>query len=59
MGLWDKIKNDLAPQFSLFRLMEVLGMDESDKREARNLLHQFFLSGKVRRISKNIYQKIE
>ncbi len=59
MGLWDQIKNDLNPQFSLFRLMEVLGMDETDKREARNLLHQLFLSGKTRRISKNMYRKLE
>jgi hypothetical protein len=59
MGLWDQIKNDLNPQFSLLRLMEVLGMDETDKREARNILHQLFISGKIRRISKNMYQKLE
>jgi len=59
MGLWDKIRNDLKLQFSLFRMMEVLGMDEGDKREARNILHQLFVSGKIRRISKNVYQKLE
>lgn len=59
MGLWNQIKNELNPQFSLFRLMEVLGMDETDKREARNVLHQLFVAGKIRRISKNMYQKLE
>jgi len=59
MGLWNQIKGELNPQFSLLRMMEVLGMDEADKREARNVLHQLFLSGKIRRISKNMYRKLE
>ncbi|NVM28243.1 MAG: hypothetical protein HWN65_05335 [Candidatus Helarchaeota archaeon] len=59
MGLWEKIKDELNPEFSLFQLMELLGMDEDDKREARNILNQFHITGKIARISKNMYRKLE
>ncbi|NVM54682.1 MAG: hypothetical protein HWN66_13340 [Candidatus Helarchaeota archaeon] len=59
MGLWDKIKDELSSEFSLIQLMELLGMDEEDKREARNILNQFNTSGKIARISKNMYRKLK
>ena len=57
MGLWDQIKNELKSEFSLIQLMELLGMGEDDKRDARNLLNQFHKAGKIIRISKNMYRK--
>lgn len=59
MGLWEKIKDELQTEFSLFQLMDLLGMDEDDKREARNILNQFHRTGKITRISKNMYRKLE
>ncbi|MHA1652149.1 MAG: hypothetical protein ACTSYB_18360 [Candidatus Helarchaeota archaeon] len=59
MGLWDKIKDGLNTEFSIFQLMELLGMDEDDKRDARNILKQFHITGKIVRISKNMYKKVE
>ena len=58
MGLYDKIKDNLPDQFSIFQLMSILEIDANDVRIARNLLKQFFLEGFIRRISKNMYQKI-
>lgn len=59
MGIWEQIKDELNPEFSLLQLMELLGMDEDDKREARNILNQFYHAGKIVRISKNMYRKLE
>jgi len=61
MGLWSQIKDYLGKTFSIDQFMEILGMDDSDKREARNVLHQLYLSGKIRRInnSRNMYIKLE
>ncbi|MHA1233018.1 MAG: hypothetical protein ACTSRP_23120 [Candidatus Helarchaeota archaeon] len=61
MGLWNIIKDSLGKTFSIQQFMEILGMDESDKREARNVLHQLYLAGKIRRVnnSKNMYIKLE
>ena len=59
MGLWESIKDALSPEFSLLQLMELLGMAEEDKREARNILNQFYKAGKITRISKNMYRKLE
>ncbi len=58
MGIWEMIKNELHQEFSLLQLMELLGMDAEDKREARNLLQQFYKAGKIVRISKNMYRKV-
>ena len=60
MGLWGQIKDYLNDTFSIEQFMEVLSMDESDKREARNVLHQLYLNGKIRRVnnSKNMYMKV-
>jgi hypothetical protein len=58
MGIWEMIKNELHPEFSLLQLMELLGMDAEDKRDARNLLKQFYKAGKIVRISKNMYRKV-
>ncbi|HUY01006.1 MAG TPA: hypothetical protein VMV49_15695 [Candidatus Deferrimicrobium sp.] len=58
MGLWEKIKSDLKLEFSLFQFMEVLGMTEEDKREARNLLNQLYHAGKIVRVSANMYRKL-
>jgi len=39
--------------------MSVIGGNAFDVRNARNILKQFFLEGKIKRLSKNMYQKIE
>ncbi len=59
MGLWEQIKDELGIEFSLIQIMELLGMEAEDKREARNILNQFYSSGKIVRISKNMYRKLE
>ena len=59
MGLWEQIKDELNSEFSLIQLMELLGMEADDKREARNILNQFNRAGKINRISKNMYRKLE
>ncbi len=59
MGLYSKVKNNLSESFSIFQLMSLLEMDESDIRECRNVLKQWYLLGYIKRISKNMYQKIK
>lgn len=59
MGLWDQVKNELKAEFSLTQLMELLGMTAEDKREARNILQQFYQTGKIIRLSKNMYKKVQ
>jgi len=59
MGLWEQIKDELNSEFSLIQIMELLGMEADDKREARNILNQFYHAGKINRISKNMYKKLE
>ncbi|MFX1315144.1 MAG: hypothetical protein ACFE9T_04725 [Promethearchaeota archaeon] len=58
MGLYNKIKDNLPKQFSIFQLMGILGIDAVQVRKVRNLLKQFYLQGYVKRISKNMYIKI-
>jgi hypothetical protein len=58
MGLYNRIKNGLPDQFSIFQIMSVLGIDATEVRKVRNLLKQFVLQGYVKRLSKNMYQKI-
>ena len=45
MGLWGQIKGYLDETFSIQQFMELLGMDRTDKREARNVLHQLYIAG--------------
>ena len=59
MGLFNTIKDRLPEQFSIFQLMGILGIDAIEERKARNLLKQFYLQGYIKRISKNMYQKVE
>ncbi len=59
MGLYNNIKSDLPKQFSVFQLISVLGIDTQKVREVRNLLKQFHKQGYIKRISKNMYEKIE
>ena len=58
MGVYSDIKNKLPNQFSIFQLMEVLKTDAQDVRKVRNVLKQFYLDGNIKRLSKNMYQKI-
>ena len=58
MGLYNNIQDKLHKQFSIFQLMSVLEIEASEVREARNLLKQFYLEGYIKRLSKNMYQKI-
>lgn len=58
MGLYNNIKDKLPLQFSIFQLMSALDIDASEVRKARNLLKQFYLEGYIKRISKNMYEKL-
>ncbi len=58
MGLYENIRDKLPKQFSIFQLMGVLEIDAIEVRKARNLLKQFYLEGYIKRISKNMYQKL-
>jgi len=49
----------LPKQFSIFQLMNILGIDALEVRKVRNLLKQFHIQGYVKRVSKNMYQKVE
>lgn len=57
MGLFGKIKSLLPDQFSIFQVMTLLEMDESDLSECRNLLKQWYQMGLIKRVSKNMYEK--
>ena len=59
MGTYRNVKNELPDQFSIFQLMSVLRMDAREVRKVRNLLKQFKQKGFVKRISKNMYEKLE
>ena len=59
MGLYSDVKNKLPHQFSIFQLMEVLGTDAQNVRIIRNVLKQFYLDGNIKRLSKNMYEKIK
>lgn len=59
MGLFTKVNEKLPKQFSIFQLMSVLEMSESDLSEARNILKVWATQQKfIKRISKNMYEKI-
>lgn len=59
MGLFTKVNEKLPKQFSIFQLMSVLEMNESDLSEARNILKVWATQQKfIKRISKNMYEKI-
>jgi len=59
MGLYSKVKDNISEKFSIFQLMSLLEMDESDIRECRNILKQWYLRKYIKRISKNMYQKLK
>ncbi|MHA1871646.1 MAG: hypothetical protein ACTSXF_11905 [Promethearchaeota archaeon] len=61
MGLYAKVRDELPDEFSIFQLMAVLEMDETDFHEARNILKQWtkINGGLIKRISKNMYRKIK
>ncbi|MFX0060196.1 MAG: hypothetical protein ACFE85_14465 [Candidatus Hodarchaeota archaeon] len=58
MGLYNNIKDELPKQFSIFQIMNALGIDAQEVRKVRNILKQFNNQGYIRRISKNMYMKI-
>ena len=58
MGLYNNIKKNLPEQFSVFQLMSILGINAVEVRKVRNLLKQFYKKGFIKRISKNMYKKI-
>lgn len=58
MGLYNKIENELTQIFSIFQFMSILGINATEVRYARNLLKQFSIYGYVKRLSKNMYEKI-
>ena len=59
MGVYNTIKEELPKQFSIFQLISLLGIDPQQVRRVRNLLKQFHKQGFVKRLSKNMYEKIE
>jgi DNA polymerase/3'-5' exonuclease PolX len=59
MGLYNNIQDNLPQQFSIFQLMAILGIDASEVRLARNLLKQFYQAGYIKRVGKNMYQKLK
>jgi len=59
MGVYNTIKGELPKQFSIFQLISILGIDSQDVRKVRNLLKQFHKQGYIKRLSKNMYEKIE
>ena len=59
MGLFNNIKEKLPHQFSIFQFMSFLGIDAQEVRQARNILKQFYTYGYIKRIGKNMYEKIE
>ncbi len=59
MGLYKKIESELSESFSIFQLMAILGINASEVRLARNLLKQFYQEGYIKRIGKNMYQKVK
>ncbi|GAI70391.1 unnamed protein product [marine sediment metagenome] len=59
MGVYNSIKEELPNQFSIFQLISVLGVDAQEVRKVRNLLKQFHNKGFIKRLSKNMYEKIE
>ena len=58
MGVYNSIKEQLPKQFSIFQLIDILGVDAQEVRKVRNLLNQFHKQGFIKRLSKNIYEKI-
>jgi len=58
MGVYSDIKIKLPNQFSIFQLMDILGTDAREVRKVRNLLKQFYMDGNIKRLSKNMYQKL-
>ena len=59
MGVYNSIKEELPNQFSIFQLISILGVDGQEVRKVRNLLKQFHNKGFIKRLSKNMYEKIE
>jgi hypothetical protein len=59
MGVYNTIKEELPKQFSIFQLISILGIDTQQVRKVRNLLKQFHKQGYVKRLSKNMYEKIK
>lgn len=58
MGVYNSIKGQLPKQFSIFQLIDILGVDAQEVRKVRNLLNQFHKQGFIKRLSKNMYEKI-
>ena len=58
MGVYNSIKEQLPTQFSIFQLIDILGVDAQEVRKVRNLLNQFHKQGFIKRLSKNMYEKI-
>jgi len=59
LGLYNNIKEKLPNQFSIFQLMSVLGTEAREVRNVRNVLKQWYSEGNIKRLSKNMYQKID
>jgi hypothetical protein len=57
MGLYTLVEQLLPEEFSIYQFMATLEMEQSDAREARNILKQFNHRGYINRISKNMYRK--
>ena len=58
MALILSIEKFLPEYFSIYKFMAVLEMGEENAREARNIMKQFYKMGFIRRVSRNMYQKV-
>ncbi len=59
MGLYTKIKDNLPKNFSFFQFISILGIEANEAHNARNVLKQFYAKGYIKRISKNMYEKLK
>ncbi|TFF88129.1 MAG: hypothetical protein EU550_01890 [Promethearchaeota archaeon] len=59
MGLYNNVKENLSHQFSIFQFMGIIGLEASEVRKARNILKQLYQEGYIKRLSKNMYEKLK
>ncbi|MBY9007541.1 MAG: hypothetical protein KGD63_12365 [Candidatus Lokiarchaeota archaeon] len=58
MGLYQRIKENLPTQFSIFQVMTLFGLSSPGVRTARNILKQLYQQGLIKRIGRNMYLRI-
>ncbi|MHA1681314.1 MAG: hypothetical protein ACTSUE_09915 [Promethearchaeota archaeon] len=59
MGLYEDRKEVLNESFSFDDFCAACHLDEDGRREARNVLKTWSKRGYIKRISRNMYQKLQ